>query len=61
MVEEPKRTIAYLCPSCRQSVVVEKTVFSLAAQRYPLPLWEVSAENGDHRGPREADGPLSVL
>ena len=31
MVEEPKRTIAYLCPECRQAVVVEKTVFSLAA------------------------------
>ena len=31
MVEEPKRTIAYFCPECRQAVVVEKTVFSLAA------------------------------
>ena len=37
MVEEPKRTIAYLCPSCRQSVVVEKTVFSLAAAPSAIP------------------------
>ena len=29
MVEEAKRTIAYLCPECRQAVVAEKTVFSL--------------------------------
>ena len=61
MVEEPKRTIAYLCPSCRQSVVVDGFFSGCGAQRYPLPLWEVGAENGDHRGPREADGPLSVL
>ena len=26
MVEEAKRTIAYLCPECRQAVVAEKTV-----------------------------------
>ena len=39
MVQEPKRTIAYLCPECRQAVVVEKTVFSLAAGpgRIPCP------------------------
>lgn len=39
MIEEPKRTIAYLCPECRQSIVVEKTIFSLAAapSRIPCP------------------------
>ena len=37
MVEEPKRTIAYLCPECRQAVVVEKTVFSLAAAPGKIP------------------------
>lgn len=30
-VEEPKRTLAYICPACRQSVVVERDLFSLAA------------------------------
>lgn len=31
MVEEAKRTLAYLCPACRQSVAVERTMFQLAA------------------------------
>lgn len=31
MVEEVSRTIAYICPSCRQSVIVERSVFQLAA------------------------------
>lgn len=31
MMEEAKRTIAYLCPKCRQPVVIERTVFQLAA------------------------------
>lgn len=31
MVEEAKRTIAYLCPECRQTVVMERTLFQLAA------------------------------
>lgn len=31
MVEEPRRTIAYLCPHCRNAVVAEKTIFSIAA------------------------------
>ncbi|MFR6184384.1 MAG: hypothetical protein ACLUJG_01580 [Lawsonibacter sp.] len=30
-VEEPKRTLAYICPACRQSVIVERDVFALAA------------------------------
>lgn len=37
MTEEPKRTIAFLCPACRQSVVVERTVFQLAAGTCRLP------------------------
>lgn len=37
MREEPKRTLAYLCPKCRQSVVVEQTVFRLAAAPSKLP------------------------
>lgn len=37
MVEETKRTIAYICPHCRQSVVVERSVFQLAASANELP------------------------
>lgn len=37
MVEEPKRTIAYLCPHCRNAVVAEKTVFSIAAGGSTIP------------------------
>lgn len=37
MVEEAKRTLAYICPSCRQSVVVERSVFQLAAAPNDLP------------------------
>ncbi len=36
-MEEPKRTIAYLCPKCKQSVVVEETVFRLAAAPISIP------------------------
>ncbi len=31
MTEEPKRTLAYICPACRQPVILERSVFSLAA------------------------------
>lgn len=31
MIEETKRSLAYICPACRQSVVVERDLFSLAA------------------------------
>lgn len=31
MVQDAKRSIAYLCPHCRQSIVVERDLFSLAA------------------------------
>ena len=37
MIEEPKRTLAYLCPKCGQSVAVERTVFQLAATENKLP------------------------
>lgn len=36
-MEEPKRTLAYLCPKCKQSVVVEQTLFRLAAAPSKLP------------------------
>lgn len=31
MENETKRTLAYLCPSCHQSVVIERSIFQLAA------------------------------
>lgn len=34
---EKKRTIAYICPSCRQSVIMERTIFQLAAAPSTLP------------------------
>lgn len=37
MRDEPKRTLAYLCPKCGQSVAVERTVFQLAATANRLP------------------------
>lgn len=37
MVEEEKRTIAYLCPECHHSVAVERSVFQLAAAPSKLP------------------------
>lgn len=35
--EETKRTLAYLCPACGQSVAVERTAFQLAASANDLP------------------------
>lgn len=37
MVEETGRILAYICPDCRQSVVVERSVFQLAAAPSQLP------------------------
>lgn len=39
MIQDAKRSIAYLCPHCRQSIVVERDLFSLAASptRIPCP------------------------
>ena len=31
MIQDTKRSIAFVCPACRQSVVLERTVFQLAA------------------------------
>ena len=31
MVQDTKRFISYICPHCRQSVIVERSVFSIAA------------------------------
>ena len=36
-MEEAKRTLAYICPKCKQSVVVEQSVFRLAAAPSKLP------------------------
>ena len=36
-MNEPKRTLAWICPECRQSVIVERTVFSLSASTTHLP------------------------
>ena len=36
-MEDPKRTLAYLCPKCKHSVVVERSVFRLAASSDKLP------------------------
>ena len=54
-MEEPKRTLAYLCPKCKQSIVVEETVFRLAAapSKFPCPcggsalLVEMEADHVD--------------
>ena len=35
--QEPKRTLAYICPECRQSVIVERSLFSLAAAPTSVP------------------------
>ncbi len=37
MVEETKRTLAYICPACRQSVITERSVFQLAASANVIP------------------------
>lgn len=37
MTQEPKRTLAYICPKCKQSVAVDRTVFQLTAASSKLP------------------------
>ncbi len=37
MIEDTKRTIAFLCPVCRQPVILERSVFQLAASGSRLP------------------------
>ena len=44
--QEPTRTIAYICPACRQTVIVKKSLFALAAApaRLPCPCGKSSVE-----------------
>ena len=37
MIEDAKRSIAFLCPVCRQPVILERTVFQMAASGSRLP------------------------
>ena len=37
MVEKASRTLAYICPVCRKPVVIERSVFQLAASASSLP------------------------
>lgn len=37
MIENAKRSIAFICPVCRQSVILERSVFQLAAADSRLP------------------------
>ena len=37
MLEDAKRSIAFICPVCRQAVVLERTAFQLAASGSRLP------------------------
>lgn len=36
-LKEPMRTLAYVCPACRQPVIVERSAFQLAASASRLP------------------------
>ena len=47
MIEDAKRSIAFLCPVCRQPVILERTVFQLAASgsRLPCPCLLYTSEN----------------
>lgn len=36
MIEDAKRTIAFFCPSCRKAIIVERSVFQLAASKNQL-------------------------
>ena len=42
MSQEKTRFLSYICPRCRQSVIVEKDVFALAAS--PTTLQSISAQ-----------------
>ena len=37
MIEDTKRTIAFICPACRQPVILERSAFQLAASGSHLP------------------------
>ena len=36
MVQDEKRYLSYICPHCRQSVIVERDLFTLAASRHRI-------------------------
>lgn len=46
MVEDAKRSIAFICPACRKPVILERTVFQLAAgsSRLPCPCGKSSID-----------------
>lgn len=46
MIQDKKRFIAYICPECGQTVVLERTTFQLAASgsRLPCPCGKSSVE-----------------
>lgn len=37
MLEDAKRSVAYICPVCRQPVILERSAFQLAASAHRLP------------------------
>lgn len=63
MIEDAKRSIAFLCPVCRQPVILERTVFQLAASGSPaaLSLREIRPYRLPDGGPGPPDGALPVL
>lgn len=46
MIQDAKRFIAFICPTCRQPVILERTVFQLAASgsRLPCPCGKSSID-----------------
>ena len=46
MIQDAKRFIAFICPECRQPVILERTVFQLAASgsRLPCPFGKSSID-----------------
>lgn len=46
MIQDAKRFIAFICPECRQPVILERTVFQLAASgsRLPCPCGKSSID-----------------
>lgn len=64
MIEDAKRSIAFLCPVCRQPVILERTVFQLAGHpgsRLPWSLREIRPYRLPDGGPGPPDGALPVL
>lgn len=52
-MSEPVRTLAWICPECRQSVILDRTVFALSAapSRLPCPCGksELTVEPGEEQ------------